>query len=301
MLAYICQQLDLAPGWYIGAELNGRALPSSASGNSDIFILEADESDGTHTALAPYLGIVSNLDDDHVWSLGGKEVLYRNFQTFAAASRKLVYGTSEITCELFKDHPAAEGFDPLPSGSVFAGFHGFQATDAALAVKAAELLGADAGEACKALQGFPGVARRMTVHLDSPELLVIEDYAHHPAELRASLSFLRERYPEHELRILFQPHRFARLKRYFDEFAGVLNDSGVDRIFIAPVFAAWCESGYPDHTALAQAVNGAEAVSGDWRLCAEKLFAVSGDRPVAAAVIGAGDLNRILQYLPGEQ
>jgi len=300
MLAHICDTLNMTPGWYIGAELNN-TMPSSAAGNGDIFVLEADESDGTHTALAPYLGIVSNLDDDHVWSLGGIEVLHRNFRTFADSSQKLLYGSSAITEKLFCGHKAAESFPLSAAEGTFAGFYGFQAMDAKLAVRAAEILGADREAAIAALQKFPGVARRMTVHLNTPDLLVIEDYAHHPAELRASLEFLRKKYPDHELRILFQPHRFARLKRYFDDFSRVLNSGIADTIFIAPVFAAWCESGYPDHKALAGTVAGAEALDNDWQKCAGKLFAPSHQRPVAAAVIGAGDVNRVLRFVPAAE
>ena len=298
MLAEILSRCGKNPGWMIGAEPAEGA--ASAAGGGDLFVTEADESDGTHTALAPWLGIIPNIDDDHAWGLGGAEALYRNFQTFAEHSQRLLYCAGEMTDRLLAGHPRATRLELPPAGFRCAGFAGFQATDAMIAREAAVICGSPRDEATASLRGFGGVARRMTLRHQEKTLTVIEDYAHHPVEVKASLELLRERFPGRELRVLFQPHRYARLERYFTEFAQILRDA--DRLVIAPVFAAWCETGKIDHRALAAAIPGATAAGDDWRRTAEMLLAPSPRGiPAVIAVIGAGDLDRIFDFLPDKE
>ena len=112
----------------------------------------------------------------------------------------------------------------------------------------------------------------MTVHFSNDKLIVIEDYAHHPTEVKAALELLRKNYPSTHLRVLFQPHRFARLEKYFAEFAEVL--SRADSVLVAPVFAAWSETGKVDHHALARAAGG-RSVEGSYRQWAAETLANS--------------------------
>ena len=292
MLAWLLRELDANPGYMIGGAVTGWES-AGAAGDGDLFITEADESDGTHALLHPHLGIVTNVEDDHAWSLGGFEVLEHNFRTFAGQSVNLLYCASEETDRLFKDHPHAVRLelDDLPD-SFLPGFGHFQRLDGMIAVKAAELLGFDAPEAEKALRGFPGVERRLSVRWNGAAT-VIEDYAHHPTELRESIRSLRELYPGRRLVVIFQPHRYARLERYFDEFTAELKKA--DRVFVTPVFAAWTGSGKYTSEDLAAAVGGT-ALTGNWDEMGARagLELKTGD---VAAIIGAGDLPKILPAL----
>ena len=94
----------------------------------------------------------------------------------------------------------------------------------------------------------------MRVHAANDGKILLEDYAHHPAELAASLDYLRELYPEHRLHVIFQPHRYARLKKYFADFVQVLENKA-DRVMVVPVFAAWNEFGTPGAEDLAEALS----------------------------------------------
>ncbi|MBO5899943.1 MAG: hypothetical protein J6Q80_04335, partial [Lentisphaeria bacterium] len=136
----------------------------------------------------------------------------------------------------------------------------------------------------------------MTRRVVTPELVVIEDYAHHPTEVRNSINLLRHNYPEHHLRVLFQPHRYARLEKFFEGFVTEL--SKADSLLIAPVFAAWSETGSVNSETLA-ARCGALAVTGSWEEIALKSLELPcGDsRPLLLAVLGAGDINRVFPYL----
>lgn len=287
MLAHIAMECGRDAGFLIGGAVPGK--PSSRAGDGRLFITEADESDGTHVLLNPTFGIVPNMEDDHEWSLGGPEALRANFVRFAAQSATLLYFDSPATRALAAEHPSAVCVDaPLPE------FPGFIGVNAALALKAAELLGLDSAAARRALQSWPGVLRRMTLHVDTPEKIVLEDYAHHPTELAALLGVLRVRYPERHLRILFQPHRYARLAKYRDAFAEVLRDA--DSALILPVFAAWSETG--DVSAADLACDIGEAAQAFDRLEDALPAALrEADRPLLIALVGAGDLDRLLPAL----
>lgn len=294
MLVHALRGCGFTPGFLIGAAL--RNGPSASAGRGgDLFITEVDESDGTHTLVAPFLGIVPNLDDDHAWSVGGEEALHENFRTFARRSRKLLYYGAPLPDRLFGFHPDAIRLERRddPCGP----WTGFQAWNARLAFHGAELLGVDPEQAERALADFPGVARRLAVRFDSPELVIVEDYAHHPAELASSIATLRRRWPDRELQLVFQPHRYARLARYLDEFAAELAD--VDSALVTDVFAAWSETGPVGAADLAAAAGDrVRHLSGSWKEIAAAALAMPAKRPRLLAVVGAGDIEHIFNYLP---
>ena len=292
MLAHILTGCGIDPGFMIGAAVSGSRSASVGKGD-DIFVTEADESDATHKLLSPYLGIVPNVDDDHAWSVGGKEALLNNFRAFASRSRHVVcFEPERALLSSCSDVTVL----PLPEkGFVFAGFRGFMAVNARLAVAAAVLLGCREEEAVRAVSTFKGVRRRMTVHRNDSGCVVMEDYAHHPAEVERSLEFLRLAYPNHHLRVVFQPHRYARLEAFFGDFVRIL--ATADSLFVAPVFAAWCESGSVDSRQLAESCGGV-CLSGAWQADGEIVRAAPhGDRPLLIAVLGAGDIEEIIPYL----
>jgi len=294
MISYILTVCNRAPGYMIGADFNG--FDSYSSGNGDIFVTEADESDGTHTLLHPWCGVVPNYDPDHAWSVGGEDKLKENFRTFGSHCRNIISYDFPESSEFFAGHPSAEYLKSVSDDFTFAGFFGYEAANARIAVKCCELLGCGKDEAVEAVKSFPGIARRMTRRVVTPELIVIEDYAHHPTEVRNSINLLRHNYPEHHLRVLFQPHRYARLEKFFEGFVTEL--SKADSLLIAPVFAAWSETGSVNSETLA-ARCGALAVTGSWEEIALKALELPcGDAcPLLLAVLGAGDINRVFPYL----
>lgn len=291
MLAHILTKAGADPGYVVGAKLYG--APDFAVGSGDdLFITEADESDATHTLLRPSLGIVPNFDTDHAWSVGGEAQLAENFRTFARNSRQLLCGDTPECRRLFADFPAVEFLaDPIAD---FAGFSGFQAINAQLAAAAAVRLGIPEEAAIAALASFGGVMRRMHVVSATGQLVVIEDYAHHPKEVESALALIRRQYPHRHLRVVFQPHRYARLEKYFAEFAAVL--SHADSVIVTPVFAAWSETGKRGGAELAAAIAGARYCAGSW---ADVAACATGQlpKPAVVAILGAGTINEVLNYL----
>ncbi|MBS5531777.1 hypothetical protein KH017_13390 [bacterium] len=297
MLTHILVHAGRRPGFLIGAAVKGAPSASAGEGD-DLFVTEVDESDGTHTLVHPYLGVVPNVEDDHSWSVGGEAQLFANFRRFASQCKHLVYYAGLHTDELFASHPDALRLEyPLP-GSFGRRWIGYQAWNAHLAIRAAVLLGVDAAEAEKALESFGGVARRMAARFQSERVTVIEDYAHHPTELASSIGTLRAGYPGHHLRVVFQPHRYARLRKYLPQLAAEL--AKADSAIVVPVFAAWCESGPVGGAELAAAAGaGARYLDAEWKAIAEAALDYRGTRPLLLAVIGAGDIEHIFEYLPG--
>ncbi len=293
MIAHIVKGAGIDCGFMIGGKLN--AGESSATGDGDIFITEVDESDGTHVFIHPWLGVVPNVEDDHSWSVGGEAQLLENFRRFGHQCRKLIYMDSPVARQLYGDHPDALVLNPAKPSFDPVRFGGFLGVNAALAVAAAVELGIEEQDAQRILQSFPGVARRMTLHRENPGKVLIEDYAHHPSELKCSLELLRLRYPGYHLRVVFQPHRYARLEKYIDEFAVLLQQA--DSIFIAPVFAAWVEKGVTGSEQLVQKIGPKAALlQGSWPEQAAQVMQTAA-APLLLAVIGAGDIDQIINFL----
>ncbi|MBU8901765.1 MAG: hypothetical protein KOO69_03410 [Victivallales bacterium] len=294
MLAWILRQRKIPCTYLIGGKVNN--FPEFGTSDSDIFISEVDESDGSNALFSPFIGLVSNLEDDHSWSVGGTDVLMKNFSRFAQQSKNLIYVRDKNSIKLFKDHPNVCSFDSnelLQSKKIK--FKGFMRINAALACCIAEKLNIAPEEAVEAVNSFPGVARRMTLHFESPSLTLIEDYAHHPTEVARSIELLRENYPQYHLRVIFQPHRYARLAKYIDAFAREL--ALADSVFIAPVFAAWTEHGELDSQALTRLI-GEKAVNLDLNWSAMPAIILK-DRPekLLLAVLGAGDIEKLIPEL----
>ena len=304
MLVHILRECGIECGAMVGGKVN--AGLSAAAGNGDIFVTEVDESDGTHALMDSYIGLVTNVEDDHCWSVGGTEQLFRNFSDFAAKSRHLIYVAHPNSDRLFAGHAealrlepgkiSAPGYFKYLSPARQQEWRGYQSWNAAIALAAAVKLGVVPESAERALETFPGVSRRMTCHFSSPSLTVMEDYAHHPTELAAALDSLRGRFPEHHFRVVFQPHRYARLRQYFDDFARILRIP--DSVFITPVFAAWVEKGELGSEELAkQTGHSASFISGDWKAMPDVLLKPCDARPLLLAVIGAGDIEQLIPQI----
>jgi UDP-N-acetylmuramate--alanine ligase len=299
MLAHILLEAGLNPGYLIGGEMPGWAAPAAA-GNGRILVTEVDESDGTQAFMRCSHAIVSNVEDDHCWSHGGVQALEQCFVDFATAATHLFTWESPKTRELFESHPHATflATADIPKDLRLSQPGEHNRINATLALTVAADLGVSPAESCQALATFGGVARRMTQHYRSADgaTIIMEDYAHHPTELRSALQALRSTFPEHRLTLVFQPHRYERIKRYAGEFAELLAQA--DRAMVTAPFAAWCQdNNLADPQQIVDLINKPQA---DLRrdsledlagvLTAE--LADAGGKNLVA-VIGAGDIGKL--------
>lgn len=297
MLAHIAVSADASPGYVVGGKIAGWKSSADA-GNGGIFIAESDESDGTNALLASDVLLLTGVDDDHAWNVGGRDALLANFREQARKARTVLFYPFPDAERVLGTHPEAILLDPARAEREFAGmaeWGAYQRRNAFLAAEGAVRLGVEREKARGLVRGFPGVARRMTLHLDGPDLKLVEDYAHHPAEVAAALSALAERWPENRLRVVFQPHRAARLAEHLEGFARELR--AADKALVVPVFAAWTSADGPASRDLADAIGGdAAALDGDWSAIAAEI-AEDVEPPETLAVLGAGDVEELIPLL----
>ncbi len=301
MIAHILRQSGRRPGFLIGGQVAGWSQ-AAAAGRGQILVTEVDESDGTQALLASQVAVVVNIEDDHCWSLGGLPQLEQCFADFAARAAQVVAWDTPKTREVLATHPAVAYLSVADDATDWqlqvGGAH--NRVNATLAVAAAAAVGVPRAVAWAAVASFPGVERRLSVRYRSPDgqVVVVEDYAHHPTELAAALAALREGFPAHRLLVVFQPHRFERIKRYGEAFARRLENA--DEVVVYDAFAAWvADTELADARSIAAAVAAipCQFWNGSPEALAEQLAEKAGSAPTVVAVVGAGDVTRLVEPL----
>jgi UDP-N-acetylmuramate--alanine ligase len=153
----------------------------------------------------------------------------------------------------------------------------------------------------KAISEFSGVQRRFTVHADVAGVRIVDDYAHHPVEIRATLEAARQGFPNRRLIAVFQPHRYSRIRDLWDDFCNAFNDA--DRVLVCPVYAAGEQPiDHIDHERLAQEIarrghRGAVVVLD----LDDAVAQLARESKVGDLVItlGAGNVNQVCSGLTG--
>ncbi len=267
LIATVLAHAGLDPTAVVGGKLN--ALGSNAKlGKGPLMVVEADESDGSFLHLSPYIAVITNIDPEHLDHYGTMEALQQAFIDFA--ERVPFYGLAvlcfdhpnvqRILPRLNKRHvsygvsPQAEwraddvrhsGFEARFTvshrgkrlGEValkMVGAHNVLNALAAIAV--AHELGIPFETTAEALASFAGVQRRFTVRGEVGGVMVVDDYGHHPAEVRATLAGARASFPQRRLVVAFQPHRYSRTRDLLSDFATAFNESDV--LFLTDIYAA---------------------------------------------------------------
>ena len=275
LVASILAEGGLDPTFVIGGRLNA-AGANARLGSGDYLVAEADESDASFLFLSPVISIITNIDADHMETYGqdfGR--LKQAFVDFVqrlpfygvavlctddASVREIVpqiskqvvsYGLlpgANVRAENIVAQDGQMRFDCIRvNGSTtrfpvtlnLPGVHNVLNALAAIAV-ASEVGVADAAIA-KALAEFKGVGRRFQRYGEIPlasggSFTLVDDYGHHPVEMKATLAAARGAFPGRRLLLAFQPHRFSRTRDCFEDFVGVL--SSVDALLLGEVYAA---------------------------------------------------------------
>jgi UDP-N-acetylmuramate--alanine ligase len=207
MLAWALRTLGADPAFFVGGEVPGLG-PSGVAANAgwgtgEWAIAEADESDASFLELKPEIAVVTNIEMDHHSRWGSLAELRAAFAEFTVGSRAVV-------------RPEDSKLE-IPLG--VPGHHNL--LNARAAVAAAAAAGFEADAVVAALADFPGVHRRLELKGTRNRARVYDDYAHHPTEVRAALSALRELEPG-RLIAVFQPHLYSRTKAFGEEFGASL-------------------------------------------------------------------------------
>jgi UDP-N-acetylmuramate--alanine ligase len=224
MIVWALRKLGADPAFFVGGEVPGVGPGDEAAnagwGGGEWVIAEADESDGSFLELKPEIAVVTNVEMDHHTRWGSLAALHRAFEEFVAPAR--------IVVEF-----SAEAPGPEPLSLAVPGHHNLLNARAALA--AIEAAGFDPGAAAAALADFPGVRRRLELKGSRGGVRIYDDYAHHPTEVRAALSALRELDPA-RLIAVFQPHLYSRTKALGTGFGAAL--ALADEVVVLDVYPA---------------------------------------------------------------
>ena len=272
LVASVLSEAGMDPTFVIGGQLLS-AGANARLGGGEWLVAEADESDGSFLRLTPLIAVVTNIDADHLENYGGdfanvqkafSEFLHRlpfyglavlcidDDEVRALAHEMprhvLTYGfaaDAEVRADdVRQDGPSTSYLLRLPQSEPrrvtlnLPGRHNVQNSLAAAAI--GWQLGADAESIARALEKFQGIGRRFNIHgektIAGGKVLVVDDYGHHPRELKAVFDAARAGWPDKRLVVAFQPHRYTRTRDLLDDFAAVLSE--VDAVVLTEVYAA---------------------------------------------------------------
>ena len=320
LLGWILVQAGFDPTVLIGGV--SKNLGSNARvGRKDIVVAEADEYDGSFLRLRPAIAVITNAEPEHLDFYGTAECMYSAFRSFAQSATEAVIACADdpAVLEIVRDLSVpvitygvqrgdmqayniaeesarlafAVRLDGADHGFVthLAGLHNVQNCLAAIAC--ARQVGVEAAEIERGLESFDGVGRRFDVRGERAGVLVIDDYAHHPTEIRAVLAALKQRL-RRPIRVIFQPHTYSRTAAFLGDFAQAFGDA--DTVYLLDVYAA--------READTLGVSGATLAAALERHHADVRYVLTADAALSDAAVktqpgdvlvtmGAGDVSAL--------
>lgn len=236
MVATILLHAGLDPTIACGGDM--LELDSNAQlGHGPHFVAEADEFDRSFLQLPAPTKIITNIEADHLDLYGTMDALRDAFQEFAGSGTVVLNADDPETAAIahqIGDRARLFSANEAPAHLQLRVPGQHNLANAAAALKLAEVLGVEQAVAIEALNGFEGARRRLEVMGTIHGVEVVDDYAHHPTEIRASLRALKERQPS-RLICIFQPHLYARTKDLFDDFVGAFGDA--DEVIVVDTYS----------------------------------------------------------------
>jgi UDP-N-acetylmuramate--alanine ligase len=267
MIAKVLDAGRFSPTFFIGCDMD-YVEGNARLGSGKFAVTEADESDSSFLHLSPTVEVITNIEDDHMERFGSMEALLSTFEKFArrissegfilvdvanpnnqelmkrVKTRFISYGLNgkaEFTAENLQFRNFGSRFTLVRSekklGEVELAVPGWQNVLNSLPVFAIGFeFGLDFGSITAALRTFVGARRRFQTVGEFKNILVVDDYAHHPTEIRATLSAARSGWPGRRIICIFQPHRYTRTALLKDQFGKAFSDA--DKIFVTDIYAA---------------------------------------------------------------
>jgi UDP-N-acetylmuramate--alanine ligase len=307
-------------GWV--PDLNGNYI----IGESEWLVVEADEYDRSFLTLAPEIAVVTAMDADHLDIYGSHETMIESYLSFLShvqpggkvlmhkeaagylreemieslSSRDVevrTYGTTDADLVISGLQRVAEGTQfrleedeqVLLSATVqMPGLHNVLNATAAIAV--CGVVGIDKARAAKALSEFKGIKRRFEIVHADQELVMIDDYAHHPEELAAAIKAARLQYPDKQITGVFQPHLYSRTRDFHSAFAAALDD--LDICVLVELYPAREQ---PIEGVSSKMIFDKMTLQHKYLSTKQDLLNVLGSiHPEVLLLLGAGDLDRMI-------
>jgi len=255
ILAHLLYKSNVKVTAFLGGILEGYQTNYLNSG-TDVMVVEADEFDRSFLQLAPDFAGITAVDPDHLDIYGSAEAFVASFKEFAALvpeNQLFVNATVELQG---KTVGVEEGHFHVDHLSIIDGAYHFNfctpdgvikdfylklpgrhnLANALLALAIAYQYGVDGAKLRLALASFEGVERRFSYRMDTPERVLIDDYAHHPTEIDAVYNAVVEMYPDEKCTVVFQPHLYSRTNDFMEDFAKSL--SQFDKVGVLDIYAA---------------------------------------------------------------
>lgn len=267
MIYTILSQSQLDPTFIVGGELQGNGI-SAQLGQSEYAVVEADESDASFLELKPYVAVVTNIEDDHLDYYRSLDNIRKAFKKYIEGVQSdgfaIVYGEDEsirAICKGIGTPIITYGQDdecdyhirdwkPEGIGSRFHIYHDQQllgeielsvpgihnALNAVAAIATALEIGLDFTTVKNAIKTFNGAKRRFQKIGRKHSVLLVDDYAHHPTEIQATVAAAKCFHPEGRLVVVFQPHRYTRTQLLGPQLGYALK--GSDQVVVTDVYPA---------------------------------------------------------------
>lgn len=267
MVAHLLKQTAVDCSAFLGGVSQNYKTNLLLSKSSDIVVLEADEFDRSFLQLTPYLALISSADADHLDIYGDDSSVKQSFQEFASLVKSggvlltkkeidlkfkvengvshYTYSISDQSADFYANNIRLDDglyvFDLHAKQEVYANFKlGIPALvnveNAVGACASALLMGANYDELHGALPEFKGIRRRFEYRIKTDRLVLIDDYAHHPEEINATVKSVRALYPAEKVTGVFQPHLYSRTNDFYKKFATSLN--ALDELIMLDIYPA---------------------------------------------------------------
>jgi UDP-N-acetylmuramate--alanine ligase len=265
MVAHLfkCSKVDCSA--FLGGISNNYETNYLHSDTSDYVVLEADEFDRSFLELTPHLASISSMDADHLDIYGDQSEIHKSFRAFANLVKTggtlimkaglpsfglpdgvkvLRYGVEEAADYVAKELVLKDGVYffslKIPQGFISnleLGVPGLVNVENAVAASALALMaGVSEEELRQGLKSFRGIRRRFEYRIRTSQFIFIDDYAHHPTEIEATISSVKAMFPGKKLMGVFQPHLFSRTKDFAQDFARALD--ALDEVILLDIYPA---------------------------------------------------------------
>ena len=324
ILAHLLHESHVGTNAFLGGISNNYQSNLLLDAKSDLVVVEADEYDRSFHHLTPYMSVITSIDPDHLdiyntpaayhegfdiyaglvtdtivlkqgYSLDGsrlKAKVYTYSGEWLSEARpdffatNIVVNDGQITFDLVG--PKVNGEDLSVSGLTLGVPVWVNIENSVAAMAIARLNGVTPEEVRAGLASYSGVYRRFNIHVNTRRIAYVDDYAHHPTELEASISSIRKLYPTRYIIAVFQPHLYTRTRDFADGFKKVLGK--VDELILLPIYPAR-ELPIPGVTSemLGGKVVEKKDLLSYLRQRVEKL-----NCPIAVLTLGAGDIDRLV-------
>ncbi len=321
ILAHILNTADMNCTALLGGisvNFNSNLLLGDPSSDNHKVVVEADEFDRSFLTLFPERAVITSMDADHLDIYGDHNAMQSTYQDFASQVKPdglLIYKkglpldrvratmmTYSITdkeanyrAENISVHNGLYHFNLVTPGFVIEGLTlglpGRHNVENAVAASALAIeSGADISSLHEALSSYAGVRRRFEYHVRQDNLVYLDDYAHHPEELRAAISSVRELYPNKKITVVFQPHLFSRTRDFVGGFAESL--SLADTLYLLDIYPAREE---PIPGVTSKIIFDKVTIKDKHLVSKEEILKIiMNETPELLITLGAGDIDQLV-------